>query len=221
MSGRNTPLPDNRAFYDRISLAYDLLADASEHQFRERGEAALAIQPGETVLEIGVGTGNSLLHLAQAAGPVGTVRGLDVSSGMLDVARRKLEKGGLADRVDLRQGDAREMPYQAAAFDACFLSFTLELFDDADLPCALAEIRRVLKPGGRLAVVAMAAVGPGEKESILERGYEWMHRHFPHIVDCRPIDSSALLEEAGFDVVCDQRFEMWTMPVSVVVATRP
>ena len=62
----------NRDFYDRISNAYDFIADSSEHQAREMGEKALALQAGERVLEIGYGTGNTILDLAQnhLAGPL-------------------------------------------------------------------------------------------------------------------------------------------------------
>ena len=82
-------LTDNHAFYDRISHAYDAISDASEHRARECGEASLQIQPGWRILEIGAGTGNSLANLAAAVGPQGDVVGLDISSGMIQVAARK------------------------------------------------------------------------------------------------------------------------------------
>ncbi|MEO8166149.1 MAG: hypothetical protein ABI619_12210, partial [Betaproteobacteria bacterium] len=49
-------------------------------------------------------------------------------------------------------------------------------------------VRRVLKPGGRFGTVSMATTPPGQTDSLLERTYKWMHEHFPHIVDCQPID---------------------------------
>jgi demethylmenaquinone methyltransferase/2-methoxy-6-polyprenyl-1,4-benzoquinol methylase len=82
----------------------------------------------------------------------------------------------------------------------------------------LAEIGRVLRNGGRLAAVSMAKVKPGEGASMLERTYIWMHRHFPHIVDCRPIDLAALLAAAGFHVLKKTGVEIWTMPVAAVLA---
>ena len=99
------PIPaTNQSFYDRISHAYDLISDAGEHQAREAGEQALNVQQGERVLEIGYGTGNTMIHLATAVGDSGSVSGIDVSTGMLDVATKKLESKGFAERIDLCVG---------------------------------------------------------------------------------------------------------------------
>ncbi|MEQ8768431.1 MAG: class I SAM-dependent methyltransferase [Planctomycetota bacterium] len=208
---------DNRAFYDRIAHAYDLLSDSSERAAREKGEALLAVQPGQRILELGFGTGNTLIELARKVGASGEVVGIDISEGMREVARGKLEKEGLMDRVMLTLGDARELPFEDDQFDGAFLSFTLELFSEDDMAKVLKEIRRVLKPGAELAVVSMAKVASGEHESLLERGYQWMHQHFPHIVDCRPIDVKKTLEASGFQVEKEERLEMWTMPVVAAV----
>ena len=129
----------NRAFYDRISHAYDLMCDAGEHKAREAGQAALAVAAGESALEIGFGTGNSLVLLAEQVGPTGHVSGIDVSSGMLSVTQRKLAEKGLSGRVDLQTGDAHHLPYEDNSFDAVFTSFTLELFPLEDIPGVLAE----------------------------------------------------------------------------------
>lgn len=90
----------NKTFYDRISGAYDAIADVGEHRARERGLEALAVQPGECVLEIGFGTGHSLIELAKAVGPTGCVCGVDISDGMYDVARHRLIANGFLDRLD-------------------------------------------------------------------------------------------------------------------------
>lgn len=221
----NAPTADkhesNRRFYDRISGAYDLLADSNEHAARQKGERALGLRAGESVLEVGFGTGNGILELAELVGPQGRVRGIDISQGMFDVAQKKLRDRKLETDVELTVGDARELPYDQATFDAAFMSFTLELFSDEDIPRVLAEVRRVLKPGGRFGDVSMAAVPDGEHESLLERVYVWMHRHFPHIVDCRPIDVEKVLQAAGFEIASQERLEIWTMPVSIVVASSP
>ncbi len=211
----------NQSFYDRISQAYDMIADGNEHKAREAGEKALQLQPGERALEVGFGTGNSLINLAQAVGANGEVCGIDVSPGMLSVAQGKLADKGLSDRVHLTVGNARSLPYEQSSFDAAFMSFTLELFALEDIPTVLAEILRVLKPGGRFAVVSMATVRKGEHASILEKTYVWMHQHFPHIVDCQPIDASQFLRDAGFDVRQEWEMDIWTMPVRGVVGFTP
>lgn len=206
-----------RAFYDRISRSYDLLAEASEHQSRERGLELLDVRPGERVLEIGFGTGHGLVSLAEAVGPEGTVVGIDVSEGMREVARERLEESGLAERArSLDLGDARDLPYDDASFDAVFLSFTLELFEEGDLERVLGECRRVLAPGGRLGVVSLEHE---ESTSLLVDLYKWLHRHFPHIADCRPIPVIDLVAASGFRIERRVGMSIWSLPVAAVVAS--
>ncbi len=207
----------NRHFYDRIADAYDFIADSNERAARRAGVEALALKPGEAVLELGFGTGNEVLDLAGLVGPKGKVAGIDISSGMLTVAKRKLAVATPKVTADLRVADARTLPFQDKTFDAVYTSFTLELFPEADIPVVLAEAKRVLKPGGRIGVVSMATVRPGQHTSTLEKTYIWMHRHFPHIVDCRPIDTEAVVRAAGFEIASVRELEIWTMPVRVVV----
>src|SRR5579883_545834 len=207
----------NRRFYDRIANAYDFIADANERAARQMGVQALALKPGEAVLEIGFGTGNEILDLAALVGPTGRIAGIDISSGMLAVANQKLAANPPPTPIDLRVGDARSLPFPDSSFDAVYTSFTLELFPEADIPVVLTEAHRVLKPGGRLGVVSMATVPSGQHTSVLEHIYVWMHRHFPHLVDCRPIDTERVVADAGFKVRKVQNLEIWTMPVRVVV----
>lgn len=210
----------NRHFYDRISRAYDLLADANEKAARQAGVKALHVCPGESVLELGFGTGNEVLELADLVGSSGRVAGIDISSGMLEVAKEKLTARKPLASVELTIGDARDLPYEDSIFDAVYTSFTLELFPDEDIPRVLSEVRRVLKPKGRLGIVSMAQVQPGDRSSFLEKVYIWMHRHFPHLVDCRPIQPVQLLTTAGFCVQSQEELKIWTMPVAVVVASK-
>lgn len=197
-----------RAAYDRLSRWYDTLAAPSEAPARAAGVRLLAAQPGERVLEIGAGTGHALLALAQAgARPVG----IDLSPGMLRVARRRLSAGGAA--AALLCGDGARLPVADGAFDAVFMAFTLELFDTPELPVVLADCRRVLRPGGRLVVVSLHS-GPGR----LVRLYEWAHRRWPVTVDCRPIPLAQCLEASDFRVVTSERRTLWGLPVAVCAA---
>lgn len=210
----------NRTFYDRISSYYDLIADAGEHKAREAGEQILNPRPSEHILEIGFGTGNSIVSLAKHVQPSGTISGIDISEGMLNVASKKAAQNDLADRIELKVGDARELPFEADSFDAVFTSFTLELFPLTDIAMVLKEIERVLKPGGRLVIVSMSAVKEGDHASLLEKTYIWMHRHFPHLVDCQPIDVEKHLAETELKSVQFQEVKIWTMPVAIVSATK-
>lgn len=207
-----------RSFYDRISHAYDMIADSNEHTAREAGLKMLAVQAGETVLEVGYGTGHSLVQLATAAGESGRVVGVDISDGMKKVSEKTVAAGGVGDRVQLDVGEVPPLSYEDAMFDAVSMSFTLELFPLDVIPEVLNEVRRVLKPGGRFATVSMATTLEGQSDSALEKTYKWMHQHFPHIVDCQPIDVVGLLEKSGFEIAERQEIEIWTMPVRAVVA---
>jgi len=103
------------------------------------------------------------------------------------------------------------------------MSFTLELFPEPTIPAVLAECARVLRPGGRLGVVAMSLPPEGQAESALSHTYRWLHRHFPHIVDCQPIDALELVRRAGFEVGAVERMSIWSLPVVALAAacTRP
>ena len=143
--------------------------------------------------------------------------GMDVSEGMAREARRRLEAEGLADRVELHVGAAPPLPFADASFDIASASFTLELFPEATLPAVLAELQRVLRRSARLGVVAMASPLDGQQESQLSHTYRWLHRHFPHIVDCQPIEVERLLTDAGFELRAQERMSIWTLPVAILV----
>jgi len=127
----------NRAFYDRISEAYDLIADVNERAARLVGIRQLSLNSGETVLEMGFGTGNEILDLAAAVGPTGAVDGIDISPGMLAVAQRKIAEAHPAAVVDLRVADAQELPFGDGNFDAVYSSFTLDLFPPNEVELTL------------------------------------------------------------------------------------
>jgi len=203
--------------YDRISQWYDLIAGTSERRFVEVGLEQLNALEGETILEIGYGTGRSILSLGQAVGEGGQVHGIDISEGMYRIATARVERAGLSKRVDLRSGDAAKLPYEANSFDAVFTSFTLELFDTPEIPIVLQECQRVLRSGGRIAIVAMSKK---REPGLVVRLYEWAHEKIPNYVDCRPIYVEQALTEAGFQVTQRIEMRMWGLPVAAAVAQK-
>jgi ubiquinone/menaquinone biosynthesis C-methylase UbiE len=205
-----------KATYDTLSRWYDLLAGPSERLFQEEGLRRLDVKEGEQVLEIGFGTGHSLVALARQVSESGRVYGLDVSEGMLRVARQEVAKAGLMDRMDLSTGDAEAMPFVDDSFDALFMSFVLELFDTPQIPAVLQECRRVLISGGRMSVVALSKEG---RAGMMRRLYEWAHRRFPRLLDCRPIFVQRALEDARFRVLESVERTMWGLPIEIVVAS--
>lgn len=115
----------------------------------ERLRAVLRPQPGERVLEIGPGTGYYTLDMAEWVAPSGTVEIFDLQQEFLDHVMRRAADGGV-DNVVPTQGDATALPYEDDSMDAVVL--TAVLGEIPDRAAALAEIRRVLRPGGRLVV---------------------------------------------------------------------
>jgi ubiquinone/menaquinone biosynthesis C-methylase UbiE len=205
-----------RAFYNKIARVYDFLSESSEEPMRKFGLEQLGVRDGESVLEIGFGTGTSLVELAKMVGSHGKIFGADISDQMIDVARQKLRDEHLGDRVEMICADATSLPYLSDSIDAIFSSFTLELFDTPDIPLVLAECRRVMRPGGRLAVVSMSK--EGENGAVLHI-FEWTHKHFPNFLDCRPIFVRKAMETAGFQIESTERKTMW-VPVEIVLGRK-
>jgi ubiquinone/menaquinone biosynthesis C-methylase UbiE len=203
------------ASYNRLSRWYDRIAGSAERKYRDLGLQLLQAQEGENILEIGFGTGHCLLALAKAVGPQGKVCGIDISSGMRAIAWRRLQSAGVADWVDLQVGDAAQLPFAHGSFHAVFMSFTLELFDTPEIPLVLEQCRQVLRPGGRIGLVAM--VRP-EHPGFAVRLYEWCHARWSALVDCRPIHAQEALQEAGFTIEIVKQWMMWGLPVDVIQA---
>ncbi|MGD2157246.1 MAG: class I SAM-dependent methyltransferase [Anaerolineales bacterium] len=203
--------------YDRMSRWYDWIA-ASEAKFILMGLEQLDAQQGEKVLEIGYGTGRAISPLARAVGDAGKVYGIDLSEGMHQVAQQKVRESGLAQRVDLRVGDALNLPYEDEQFDGLFMSFTLELFDTPEIPHVLAECSRVLRSSGRIEVVSLVKEGGSHLVIAL---YEWFHDLLPAYIDCRPIYLEGALGEGGFQIVDKRGMNMWGLPVEAVLARKP
>jgi ubiquinone/menaquinone biosynthesis C-methylase UbiE len=116
---------------------------------RDRLRSVLRPQPGEALLEIGVGTGYYSLDLAEWVGPEGRLELFDLQQEFLDHVMRGAGERGLENLVPT-QGDATRLPYEDASLDAVIL--TAVLGEIPDTAAALREIHRVLKPGGRLVV---------------------------------------------------------------------
>lgn len=192
-----------------------MISGHAESSLKEKGLLLLNAKPGETILEIGFGTGHCLLNLAQVVGDTGKIYGIDLSEGMLQAAQAKLRKAGVMFRVDLRQGDALQLPYADSFFDAIYVSFTLELFDSSEIPSLLKECKRVLHANGRISIVSMAK---REKQSLMVRLYTWSHRKWPVYIDCRPIDGHAVIDQVGFHIEQLVQMSLFGLPVDIILA---
>lgn len=214
----NRSKEDARTSYNRLSRWYDMIAGSTEKKYRDMGLEKLSAQPGEKILEVGFGTGHCLVSLAQAVGSNGRVIGLDISDGMLAIAKERLQKEGLSERVDLHLGDAAKLDFiEAGSLDGVFMSFTLELFDNPEIPRVLQECKRILKPGGRVAVVSMTKKNP---PGLPVRIYEWFHDTMPNYADCRPIFARQAMEESGFTIKSVDLSMMWGLPVEIALGVK-
>lgn len=156
------------------------------------------VQPGQRILDVACGTGRGTVGLAQAVGGAGSVDALDLSEAMLGQARAKIEKLGLSERVQFKQGNARELPYPDNTFDLVYNGYMFDLITLDGFVPILKEMARVLKPDGKLVLVNMSK--PDERKTFFEKIYEkgWA------VMPCRPVLMSEYLKPAGFTGI--QRF---------------
>ncbi|MHA2427537.1 MAG: class I SAM-dependent methyltransferase [Candidatus Hermodarchaeia archaeon] len=214
----NRSRSDAMRTYDRYSRWYDWISGQFERKYAEAGVAQLEVQKGERVLEIGYGTGHMLVALAEQVGSTGRVDGIDISKGMYEMTKNRIQKSDFSDRVKIVCGDAVTLPFEVNTYDVLFMSFTLELFDTPDIPLLLRECHRVLVKGGRIGVVSLSKKG---SEGLVTRIYERLHSMFPRWIDCRPIYLAHILTENGFQVVKESQQPMFGLQVEIVIATNP
>ncbi len=145
------------AMFDRIAARYDtvnrVLSFGLDQRWRRRVVRALGdLGERPRVLDVATGTGDLAIEIAKMW-PGGTVVGLDPSPGMLAIAGGKLAKRGLTERVTLVEGDAQALPQKNCEMDAATIAFGIRNVPDRGL--ALRELARVVRPGGRIAVLEL------------------------------------------------------------------
>ncbi len=177
------PAPQTRGLVITWARRYDLLVWfvmlGREQAFRQMTAGLAQLQPGETVLDVGCGTGTLALVARQRVGETGRVCGIDPSTQMIARARRKAARRGLA--IDFQVGVIEQLAFPDHSFDVVLSTMMMHHLPDDLKRQGLAEIARVLKPGGRLLVLDFRGhVGPGHS------GIQ---------------DQPALMREAGFSQV--------------------
>jgi demethylmenaquinone methyltransferase/2-methoxy-6-polyprenyl-1,4-benzoquinol methylase len=168
------PALGSGAMFDKIAARYDamnrVLSFGLDRGWRRRTVRALALGASPRVLDLATGTGDLAVDIARMH-PDATVIGLDPSRQMLAIAERKLANRRLADRVTLVRGDAQHLPYRDGEMDAATIAFGIR--NVPDRLAALREMARVVRPGGRVAVLEL-----GEpRRGILARAARFHTRH--------------------------------------------
>lgn len=153
---------DNRAMFDTIARWYDgtnrLMSLGLDGLWRRRAVALLDPRPGGLYLDVGVGTGDVALFVAHRSPEAGVV-GIDPSAGMLEVARTKMCREGLSERVHVMAGDVLNLSFADNTFDGAITSFCIR--NVTDRRRGLREISRVVRPGGRFVILELTEpVGP-------------------------------------------------------------
>lgn len=161
--------------FGRIAPRYDMMnrimTGGMDRRWRAITVAETRLRRGGSALDVATGTGDLALALARVAGPTGQVVGIDFTEGMLALARRKCRH--VAGQVEFRRADALELPFAEASFEAVTIGFGLR--NITDVPRALAEMRRVLRPGGRLACLELTK----PRVPLLAAGF---YAYFEHVV---------------------------------------
>lgn len=178
------PEPQVRAMFDRISGVYDrmntVMTAGLHHKWRRRAADLAALRPGGRALDVATGTGDLALELARRVAPGGAVVGADFAERMLDLAREKSDReraaGTVPDRVELRfeSANALALPYGDGEFDAATVGFGARNF--SDLRQGLAEMARVVAPGGRVVVLEITTPTRPPLSTLLEI---WFDRIVP------------------------------------------
>jgi demethylmenaquinone methyltransferase/2-methoxy-6-polyprenyl-1,4-benzoquinol methylase len=223
--------------FDAIAGRYDLLnhvlSAGIDRRWRRRAVSALALTGCEQVLDLCTGTADLALATVSAQPGAARVVGVDFAAAMLGVGRRKIHEAQLGTKVVLVRGDATRIPAREASVDAVTIAFGIRNVNDVAAACR--EMRRVLKPGGRLAILEFAVPDVPLVGSL----YLWyLHHVLPRIgralsrsseaygylsasIDAfaSPDELVAILRQAGFEDISTVRMTIGS--VCLYVARRP
>ena len=163
---RDFMFPTGRAWAQDLGYPADLLArvpDASCESFAGVANpfSLGPLQTGEDVLDVGCGAGTDTLIAAQMVGPTGSVKGIDMTPGMVAKARRSTSEMGL-DTVTIVEESAEHLPFADASFDVVISNGVIDLIPDKD--AVFSEIVRVLRPGGRIQLADVTIQRPVSEE---------------------------------------------------------
>lgn len=199
--------------FDSIAPAYDFMNDAMTmglHRYwRNRAlKRLVSLLPREGqlhLLDVACGTGDVTFHLQRLMGARARVSGIDLSAGMLAVAQKARGKmpPEMAALIDFREGDCLALPYESGSFDAVTVAYGVRNF--ADLPAGIAEMARVLKPGGFLCIIELCE----PSNPLMRAGYRFYSRQvIPTVGRLVSGDKSAYTYLPQSIAACPQRENM-------------
>jgi len=202
--------------YSRVAPLYEAWARLTEARPRRRVLELTAVRGGEDVLEVATGTGAQLVELA-VRNPSGRTVGVELAKGMLAQTRKRLAATGIEARVEVLQASALELPLEDESFDLVVNGYMLDLLPRDDIPRALAEFKRVLRPGGRL-VLSNMTKGERRQHRLWDALYA---RGINLTANCRGVLAAPVLDELGFTDVRREYMAQAGFPTEVVTARKP
>jgi ubiquinone/menaquinone biosynthesis C-methylase UbiE len=176
--------------YSLVAFLYGLWTWLTERNALLAALRTAAVEDGQAILEVAVGTGELFQHLVRA-NPKGRTVGLDLTPAMLRRARQKAVAVGAPH--ELVEGDARSLPFADASFDLVFNNNMLGLVPPGAVAPILGELRRVLRPDGRLVVVMMRRPVAWLARALYQVGAVWLGRW-------RDLEMAPLFEVAGLKI---------------------
>ncbi|MBZ5561870.1 MAG: class I SAM-dependent methyltransferase [Acidobacteriia bacterium] len=191
---------------------YNLWGRLTESRAHTRALEAARLAPGESVLEVAVGTGQLFFRLRQVERLKRCI-GVELAPGMLDQARRRLARTPHPQGA-LCRADARHLPFPAQTFDLILNTYMLDLLSEGEIHEVLTEFRRTLRPGGRLILLVMA------KQNWLVQGmWMWAYAHCPTLVGgCRPVALDDFFAMAGWRIESREQISQNGFRSEMVVA---
>ena len=199
-------------FYDSIGGRYDWF-ESFESQAKLRAIQCLALEPGQWVLNVGVGTGKEHSRLQAAVAPHGKAFGLDLSRVMLDLTRERTH-------APLCQADARWLPFARGSFDRLYAAYVLDLLPSGAYPELLSDFYHLLKPGGRAVLLALTE-GVDLPSRALVAAWKMIYAISPLVCGgCRPLQLTEMVKRVGFDSVGREVIVQLGLPSEIVVACR-
>jgi len=215
-------LPQLRRIYTRVARHYDLqhaLVTAGSDQRGRRMLVERAVKPGDRVLDCGAGTGTTGILAAVRAGPAGRVTLFDLSEPMLDVARTKAARAGVAERMDFHTGDMLTLPFASGSFDVVLSTYSLCPVDDP--PRAALEQYRVVTPGGRLGLAHSTEPEIRWVRWLAERVERGVWLLPALSLGCRPVSAIPALVRAGGRITFQRRIGVPLWPFLVAIVDKP
>lgn len=219
-----TSLSQNRlkVIYNKRSSWYDFYHNIVTFKADDLGRRLVvqhSIEKGDIVLDAGSGTGSTALIAVEKVGPHGKIILFDMSDGMLNVAKKKIEAAGYADRMETKIGDILNLPFSDNLFDVVLSTYSVcPLYSPEE---GVLELLRVVKPGGKLAIAHSAS----PENPFLLRLSDMLEKIiwlFPKIsLGCRSVSTLPALQNAGVKILFKKKIGFPLLPFIVYVVVKP